>query len=224
MRKSLPCDNSTARRGSPARGCSPALLSAAGSGWFRNTTSPYLSSQSRWEHTILGVHTAFSYNCSVSRPREQFSQGKLCQGSLGSTASSNPYSASPTRQINLCWASPIPITTYHRNKITFSVQAMPDFWFFFFFFFFCSQAAQFPSSASPLISLSWLWGFNTLCNLHSLVPCFSPFHSEDLTFVPLSVSSVHCTTSWYCPKRLQADVKQFGSTHCKIVLKEIDKY
>lgn len=73
----------------------------ANSVWFRNTTSPYLSWWSRWKHVILVPHTSFSYNCSVPWPQEQFSQGKLCQGSLGSTATSNPCSASPTGQLNL---------------------------------------------------------------------------------------------------------------------------
>lgn len=95
----------TAWRGSPACGCLPALLSAPGrhlqTVWFRNTTSPYLSWWSRWKHVILVLHTSFSYNCSVPWPQEQFSQGKLCQGSLDSTATSNPCSASPTGQLNL---------------------------------------------------------------------------------------------------------------------------
>lgn len=146
----------------------------------------------------FGPAHIFSYNCSVPWPQEQFSQGKLCQGSLGSTATSNPCSASPTGQLNLAEQSQsllLRITekkspSQHRQPLSSDFSS-----------FFSSQAAQLSSSGSPLISLSWLWGFNTVRNLHSSDPCFPPFHSADLTFVPLSVSLAHCTISWYCPKK-----------------------
>lgn len=88
----------------------------ASCGCSSSMTSPYLSWWSRWKHIILGVYTAFSYNCAVSWPPEQFSQGNLCQGSLGTTTTSNPYSASSAGQLKLCWANPMPTNMHHRKK------------------------------------------------------------------------------------------------------------
>lgn len=154
-------------------------------------TSPYLSWWSRWKHIILGVYTAFSYNCAVSWPPEQFSQGNLCQGSLGTTTTSNPYSASSAGQLNLCWANPMPTNMHHRKKKSPS-QYRQLLGSEFSFFFFGSQAAHLLSSASPLLSLHWLWCFNTVHSLHSCLFVSLSFWGPQLCPPVCLTSTLHC--------------------------------
>lgn len=144
------------------------------------------------------MYTAFSYNCAVSWPPEQFSQGNLCQGSLGTTTTSNPDSASSAGQLNLCWANPMPTNMHHRKKKSPSQYRQllgSEFSFFFFLaaklLTYCHQHHPcFPSIGCGVLTLY----------IACTVACLSPFHSEDLNFAPLSVSPVHCTVFWYCPK------------------------
>lgn len=162
----------------PGRGCSPCSLVPADTTscvCSSSTTSPYLSWWSRWKHIILGVYTSFSYNGAVSWPPEQFSQGNLCQASLSTTTTSNPYSASSAGQLNLCWANPTLLIHIRERKIPFSVQATRGFWIFFFFFlaaklltYCCQHHPWFSSIGCEVLTLY------IVCT----ISCFSPFHSE----------------------------------------------